>query len=105
MFNLRRSTKKQPIEAKLPIQGMPKGELNTSSPTWFFIREWANNELNQARISNDGLNKDTTQTAALRGRIKVLKEILALPVVSVKYTHGKGLIEPVDPDDSTFAGY
>ena len=53
--------------------------IDIHSPTWRFVRSWAESSLKKARDRNDNLNKDATQTAALRGEIRVLKELISLP--------------------------
>ena len=66
-------------EARLPSgHAGDKGQLDQYSPTWIFIRNWLEIELQKARETNDYLKNDETRTAALRGRIKLLKEILGL---------------------------
>lgn len=45
---------------------------------WHEIFIWASSKLEQARERNDG-DLDATQTAVLRGRISILKELIALP--------------------------
>jgi hypothetical protein len=52
--------------------------LDFSTPGWHQLRRWAQTELEKARLKNDADITDT-QTAALRGEIKVLKRILDLP--------------------------
>lgn len=47
------------------------------SPTAHFVRQWATERLALARATND-LDLDSVQTAKLRGRIEVLKEVQAL---------------------------
>lgn len=59
---------------------IPKtGTLDPNSPTWNYIRSWAENALKVARERNDSINCDSTKTAALRGEIKRLKELIDLP--------------------------
>ena len=82
-----------------------RGELNPSSPTWLFILEWSRQELAKARASNDSLSKDAVQTAALRGRIGVLKELVALPEKGQKEALLKLRIAGKENVDPTFAGY
>lgn len=53
--------------------------INPYSPTWIFVRAWAEEALTKAREKNDSINKDATQTAVLRGEIKILKELINLP--------------------------
>ena len=107
LFNLFRFTKtkkKEIVNAKLPGEkGFAEGSLDTSSLTWAFIRKWANEELNKTRIQNDSLIKDQIQTAALRGRIAVLKELINLPVQPAKLS--QGLLYTRHGNDDTFAGY
>jgi len=53
--------------------------IDLYSPTWHTLKKWAEAELVKAREKNDSLKIDHDKTTALRGRIKVLKEILAMP--------------------------
>jgi len=90
------------LRATLPSSAeFEEGYLDITSLTWTFIRKWANKELNLARIANDNINKDERQTAALRGRIKMLVDLLSLPETSAK--RNKPQLE--ENDNSTFAGY
>jgi hypothetical protein len=56
------------------------GRLDEYSDTWVFVRNWAESELTKAREENDSFKRDDIQTAALRGRIKLLKELMELPL-------------------------
>jgi hypothetical protein len=69
------------------------GYLNPTSPTWYFIRDWASALLERVRHTNDSLNCDVTKTAALRGEIKVLKELLALANPKPSMAPRKGLLD------------
>lgn len=71
--------KPEPLDVKLPDAVGMEGKLDTYSPTWQFINKWAEAELIKARESNDFVKLPETKTSALRGRIKLLKEILNLP--------------------------
>ena len=62
-----------------PISGGKEGELNEYSDTWVFVSNWAQAELQSARERNDSMKHDAVQTAALRGRIDMLKGLLELP--------------------------
>jgi len=53
--------------------------LDSYSSTWAFVSQWAEAELIKARESNDSLKKDESATAALRGKIAILKELINLP--------------------------
>jgi hypothetical protein len=54
------------------------GQIEAHSNTWIFITNWAEAELVKAREANDSARRDEIDTATLRGRIKLLKEILEL---------------------------
>ncbi len=47
--------------------------------TWKLVAKWAQTELNKARELNDSPKLTDPQTFVLRGRIKALKDLLALP--------------------------
>ena len=67
-----------PLEAVLPDTDQ-KPEIDIFSPTWKFVRAWAEAQLKDTRERNDSLKRTETETAAIRGEIRKLKEILALP--------------------------
>ena len=71
----------QMLEAEKPlIIGNPSiPVLDTNSPTWQWIVIWATEELDKSRKLNDSIIRTDKDTAVLRGEIKRLKEILALP--------------------------
>lgn len=50
-----------------------------SSATWHQLRKWAEAQLKKAREKNDAVGLSDTETAALRGEIRVLKRFLDLP--------------------------
>jgi len=78
MWPFNKTIKPKPLEVTPP--GYPdEGELDVYSPTWKFLSLWAETELNKARESNDYTKLTELKTAALRGRIKLLKEIIGLP--------------------------
>ena len=62
---------------QIPIYG--PGVLDPRSSTWMFVSNWASEELKKAREKNDSVNKDISQTSALRGEIKILKALINLP--------------------------
>jgi hypothetical protein len=73
--------KQQKIESyEAPIV-FPAGNLSLDkhSRTWQFIEKHLKEELQKAREENDSHNKDLQQTAALRGKIRFIKELLDLP--------------------------
>lgn len=53
--------------------------INFADGTWKQIQLWAEARLKSEREKNDAVDMDPIQTAATRGRIAVLKELLALP--------------------------
>lgn len=53
-------------------------KIEPRSDTWQFVIEWAEKELNEARAKNDSKALKPKATAALRGRIETLKQILTL---------------------------
>ena len=55
--------------------------INFSDGTWRQVSQWAEQKLKTEREKNDGVELDPVQTAVLRGRISLLKELLALPRV------------------------
>lgn len=69
----------QSYEARLPDQPLPTGQLDQRSSTWLFVNAWAHEALKKAREKNDSINRDANQTAALRGEIRILKELINLP--------------------------
>jgi len=50
-----------------------------TSATWHQLRRWAVTELQRARVKNDAVGLSLTDTASLRGEIKMLKRFLDLP--------------------------
>ena len=78
MWPFNKTIKPKPLEVTLP--GYPdEGELDTYSSTWKFIRLWLETELQKSRENNDFAKLTEQKTASLRGRIKLLKEIIDLP--------------------------
>ena len=67
------------VEVKLPQADLSNNKLDPYSPTWGFIRTWTEETLDQTREQNDFKKHDEIATAMLRGRIKLLKELLELP--------------------------
>lgn len=53
--------------------------MDFSSSTWHLARKWAEEQLRKAREKNDAVGLSETETAALRGEIRVLKRFLDLP--------------------------
>lgn len=53
--------------------------IDYQSATWHLLRKWAEEQLKRARDKNDSVALDGTETAALRGEIRILKRFLDLP--------------------------
>lgn len=54
------------------------GVIDPYSQTWLFIESWAKAELDKLRERNDSPKLDFEKTCVLRGRIRELKELLAM---------------------------
>ena len=81
------------FEATLPGSDQDR-VIDVMSPTWRSVRKTVTEELNKARLQNDKLTNDADKTAAIRGRIKLLKEILEWPSKQAeKPQRTKGLLE------------
>ena len=76
---LRQEEKTESLEAVTFSAPSREGHLDAYSETWIFVSNWAESELKRLRESNDAITLDAAQTSALRGRIKCLKELIALP--------------------------
>lgn len=76
---LRGETKFDPVEARLAEHLEPQGVLIKDSPTWIFVRDWAQRELDEARKRNDSPLRDALHTSLTRGQIMCLKAIISLP--------------------------
>lgn len=55
-----------------------KPEIEPKSPTWLAVEELALSKLERLRLTNDGTGNTEVETAVIRGRIAVWKELLAL---------------------------
>lgn len=53
--------------------------IDFTSATWHLIRKWADEQIASARKKNDAVGLSDTETAALRGEIRMLKRFLDLP--------------------------
>jgi len=59
--------------------GVADVKIDRFSDTWKSLQLWLTYQLQVARERNDSPAFDEIRTAGLRGRIKLLKEILELP--------------------------
>ena len=53
-------------------------ELNTDTDTWTWIASYCKDRIHKLRVQNDSPAKSELQTANIRGRISMCKEILGL---------------------------
>jgi hypothetical protein len=86
--------------AQEPIYAIndPEHTLDVNSGTWLFVKDWAAKELEIARRKNDAIKLPYDKTAALRGEIKVLKNLVNLPEL-IKSRDNR-LTKSTPPDDS-----
>lgn len=69
---------KEPTQPEPQITPIGKS-IDIGSETWGFVHTWATSEIARLRESNDSALFDATKTAHTRGRIKALKDLIALP--------------------------
>lgn len=50
-----------------------------STLQWAHVQKWANDEIDRLRTRNDSIELTHDQTMTLRGEIRALKRLLALP--------------------------
>ena len=74
------------------VVGAPRGpgEIDKFSPTWIAVEEYLKAEIERQRDRNEAVTADAVKTATMRGRIKALREVLALPEKK------RGLLVPQD---------
>ena len=74
------------------VVGAPRGpgEIDKLSPTWIAVEEYLKAEIERQRDRNEAVTADAVKTATMRGRIKALREVLALPEKK------RGLLVPQD---------
>lgn len=84
-------------EISNPVTPSGPGRLELGSLTWQFINNWALLLINKARMENDS-DLNELQTAKIRGRLSVLKEILRMP-----FPENVDLVARYSDDD--FEGY
>lgn len=64
-----------------------------NEPNWKQVDAWLRKKLDQERTKNDSPDLDDRQTGYTRGRIAMLKELLALPESIDKATRAR-MVEP-----------
>ena len=69
------------VEIEPVVVGAPRGpgEIDKLSPTWIAVEEYLRAEIERQRDRNEAVTADAVKTATMRGRIKALREVLALP--------------------------
>lgn len=75
--------------------GTMKGELEVFSPTWIYVCDHINGEIQRLREKNDSVSADPIKTAVTRGEIKALKGLIDLPNEQKR----RGLMAPVEHDE------
>ena len=86
------------VESVITVNGEPvvvgaprgPGEIDKLSPTWIAVEEYLKAEIERQRDRNEAVTADAVKTATMRGRIKALREVLALPEKK------RGLLVPQD---------
>lgn len=80
------------VEIEPVVIGAPRGpgEIDKLSPTWIAVEEYLRAEIERQRDRNEAVTADAVKTATMRGRIKALREVLALPEKK------RGLLVPQD---------
>ena len=80
------------MEIEPVVVGAPRGpgEIDKLSPTWIAVEEYLKAEIERQRDRNEAVTADAVKTATMRGRIKALREVLALPEKK------RGLLVPQD---------
>lgn len=55
-----------------------QAQIEPNSPTWIFIKAWAEKELNEEMLECTYTKNDSIKTADYRGGVRVLKKLLEL---------------------------
>lgn len=72
----------RPVEVEpevVEIKSSREGVLDAYSETWIFVSNFLNAEIARYGVLNESPKLTELQTAVLRGRIKMAREILSLP--------------------------
>lgn len=74
------------------VVGAPRGpgEIDKLSSTWIAVEEYSKAEIERQRDRNESTAADAVKTAIMRGQIKALRGVLALPEKK------RGLLVPQD---------
>lgn len=67
------------IETYVGNMNNTKGVLEPYSPTWIYIKNYLEEQIEKLRQKNDNPTLSYEKTQVIRGQIKELKLILALP--------------------------
>lgn len=68
-----------PVVDYSALETRQDGKIDPCSDTWLTVAGWAVAELNKLRESNDSTKHDMVKTSEIRGRIRVIKDLLELP--------------------------
>ena len=85
-------------EPLLSPANIDDGILDPRSGTWAFIQKQLNAELIKAREANDSNRRSELQTAEIRGRIRLIKELIDLPNMDEKKNKPKSQRDVDDYD-------
>ena len=77
LFKKKKNDQVRPFIIASPAPGL--GRIEQSSPTWVFISQWAQAELETIRKKNDNLLASDQQTTIYRAEIRLLKKIMSMP--------------------------
>ena len=80
------------VEIEPVVIGAPRGpgEIDKLSPTWIAVEGYLKAEIERQRDRNESATADAVKTALMRGQIKALRGVLALPEKK------RGLLVPQD---------
>jgi hypothetical protein len=85
----------EPLLSPAPIDD---GILDSRSGTWAYLNKYLNAELVRAREANDSIRRTEIQTAEIRGRIRLIKELIDLPTMDKKKNKPKSQRDVDDYD-------
>ena len=77
LFKKKPNDQVQPFVISSPAPGV--GRIEQSSPTWVFITQLAQAELETIRKKNDNILASDQQTTIYRAEIRLLKKIISMP--------------------------
>lgn len=69
----------EPDDDELPLPPISEGAFEEDSANWHFIQHWLHTELARLHKANEAVSNTESETAAIRGQIRLVKKLLALP--------------------------